>query len=445
MIRNYREGRGLPGVFAKKRLKVLTKPRVSSKISPTVSLQGGSSMDRKKTIRYLGAMYFLYIASNSFWTYSTNYFREIGFNSSQIGAINATGSFAAMLALPLIGVLSDKLGSPRRVFACMMGVVAPLHFLFPVVGGIWGNVFVPFLILCVVSTVCRQSGNSLLDSWIGAEMDQIGASFGTIRKYGSGAFVIGSIIASLLIGKVLPNWVCFLFVACMAVPIFLLAGSHKSDARKEKEKPAKITSVLKYVFGNYYFVTYLLMAMAFDAFLGIISLDMSYLMDEFGTDRANMGYVGAVRASTEVVVMLLIAKCRKLPPYPVMLVASGLLVALEHFLYPSLTGLGGMLFATFIGTGLAGGMFYGIGANYVFKIVDHRAASTAMAILGLTKSLVAMLGSGVGGRIIEKYGVLTLTTGVGCISLVLTLFFGLACLLGRFVLKIPYVSEKQTV
>ena len=66
-------------------------------------------------------------------------------------------------------------------------------------------------------------------------------------------------------------------------------------------------------------------------------------------------------------------------------------------------------------------------------------------VLGLTKSLVAMLGSGVGGQIIEKYGVLTLTTGVGCISLVLTLLFGLACLLGRFVLKIPYVSEKQTV
>ena len=403
-------------------------------------------MDSKKTIRYLGAMYFLYIASNSFWMYSTNYFREIGFGSDQIGMINATGSFVSMFMLPLVGVLSDKIGSPRRVFACMMAVVAPLHLIFPVVGGIWGNVFVPFLILCVISTVCRQSGNSLLDSWIGAEMDKIGASFGTIRKYGSGAFVIGSIIASLLIGKFLPNWVCFLFVGFMAVPIFLLANGSKSDARRERNKQtAKLGSVLKYVFGNYYFVCYLLMAMAFDAFLGIINLDMSYLMDEFGTDRANMGYAGAVRASTEVVVMLLIARSKKLPPYPVMLVASGLCVALEHFLYPSINGLGGMMLATFIGTGLAGGMFYGIGANYVFKIVDHRAASTAMAILGLTKSLVSMLGSGVGGKIIDQYGVLTLTTGVGFISLTLTLLFALSCVLGRFILKIPYVSEKQAV
>ena len=403
-------------------------------------------MDSKKTIRYLGAMYFLYIASNSFWMYSTNYFREIGFASDEIGLINATGSFIAMFMLPLVGVLSDKIGSPRRVFACMMGIVAPLHLIFPVVGGVWGNVFVPFLILCVLSTVCRQSGNSLLDSWIGAEMDKIGASFGTIRKYGSGAFVIGSIIASLLIGKLLPNWVCFLFVGFMAVPIFLLANGSKSDARREsKKETADLRSVLKYVFSNYYFVCYLLMAMAFDAFLGIINLDMSYLMDEFGTDRANMGYVGAVRASTEVVVMLLIARSKKLPPYPVMLVASGLCVALEHFLYPSITGLGGMLIATFVGTGLAGGMFYGIGANYVFKVVDHRAASTAMAILGLTKSLVAMLGSGVGGKIIDQFGVLTLTTGVGFISLGLTLLFALTCVFGRFVLKIPYNSEKQSV
>lgn len=403
-------------------------------------------MDKKKTIGYLGAMYFLYIASNSFWMYSTNYFREIGFGSDQIGLINATGSFAAMFMLPLTGILSDKIGSPRRVFACMMGIVAPLHLLFPVVGSIWGNVFVPFLILCVISTVCRQSGNSLLDSWIGGEMDKLGASFGTIRKYGSGAFVIGSIIASLLIGKVLPSWVCFLFVAFMAVPIFLLANGHKSDARREsQQKSADLRSVLKYVFGNYYFLSYLLMAMAFDAFLGIINLDMSYLMDVFGTDRSNIGYVGAVRASTEVVVMLLIAKARKLPPYPVMLVASGLLVALEHFLYPHLGSLGGMLFATCIGTGLAGGMFYGIGANYVFKIVDHRAASTAMAILGLTKSLVAMFGSGVGGKVIDAYGVLTLTTGVGFISLTLTALFGITCLLGRFVFRIPYVSEREAV
>lgn len=401
-------------------------------------------MDSKKTIRYLGALYFLYIAGNSFWMYSTNYFRDIGFESGQIGTINAIGSCIAMFMLPLIGIISDKIGSPRKVFVCVISVMGPVHLLFPIVGSLWGNVFIPFLTLCVISTVCRQSGNSLLDSWIGAEMDQIGASFGTIRKYGSGSFVIGSIIASLLIGKVLPNWVCFLFVAAMIVPMFFLATGHKGDARKEKVKPAKASSVLKYVFGNYYFVSYLLMAMAFDAFLGIINLDMSYLMDEFGTDRANMGYVGAVRASTEVIVMLLIAKAKKLPPYPVMLVASGLCVALEHFLYPGIAGLGGMLLATFIGTGLAGGMFYGIGANYVFKIVDHRAASTAMAILGLTKSLVSMLGSGVGGQIIENYGVLTLTTGVGFISLGLTVLFGAACLLGRFLFKIPYVSEKQT-
>jgi MFS family permease len=158
-----------------------------------------------------------------------------------------------------------------------------------------------------------------------------------------------------------------------------------------------------------------------------------------------MGYVGAVRAGTEVVVMLLIAKAKKLPPYPIMLVASGCLVALEHFLYTQIGSLGGMLLVTCIGTGLAGGMFYGIGANYVFKIVDHRAASTAMAVLGLTKSLVAMLGSGVGGQIIDRFGVLTLTTAVGFISLGFTVLFGLTCALGRFVLKIPYVSERQSV
>ena len=47
-------------------------------------------------------------------------------------------------------------------------------------------------------------------------------------------------------------------------------------------------------------------------------------------------------------------------------------------------------------------------------------------------------------QIIDKFGVLTLTTAVGFISLGFTVLFGLTCALGRFVLRIPYVSERET-
>lgn len=404
--------------------------------------------DRKKTIGFLGTVFFLFLASNSFWMYANNYFREIGFDSTQLGLITAIGNCIAMIGLPFLGLLSDKLRSPRRVFAALAVMMIPVHLLFPALGGALGKAaYVPILMLCVLGTLGRQGGNSLLDSWIGGEMERLGASFGTIRRYGSASFVIGSVIASLLIGPVLPTWVCFLFVSALFVPILLLTLSHKGGSHGMEatdEPPAKAGVVLKYVFSNYYFVTYLLMVMAFDAFLGILNLDMSYLMDYVGTDRANVGYVGAVRASTEVVLMIIIGRQKKLPPYWILLAISGVFVAAEMLLYPLATSVVHIMLFTLC-SGIAGGLFYGLGANYVFKIVDHHACGTAMAVLGVTKSLVGIIGSGIGGIIIAEHGVLTLTTGVGILSMGLTILFFLSCILGRYVLKIPYVSEKQPI
>lgn len=400
--------------------------------------------DRKRTIRYFAFIYFLYIACNSFWGYSIIYFRELGFNSSQIGYMNAAGNCIAMLALPFMGLISDKLRSPRLLVAIVAVISLPLHLLFPTVGFTLGAVFIPTLILCVLSTLGRQTSNSMMDSWIGGEMDRIGASFGTIRRFGSGSYVIISIFCSLMLGSVLPYWTCFVFISVLSIPVILLTCGKKGKEMTKatpKGKAAGALSVLKYVFGNYYFLGYLFMVMAFDAFLGIINLDMSYLMDYIGTTQANVGYVGATRACTEIVIMILIARQKKLPPLWILLSISGALIAAEHLLYPCVTGLWGMIGVTLC-SGVAGGFFYGIGANYVFKIVDHRASSTAMAVLGVVKSLIGIVSNALGGDIIADYGVITLTNGVGIAAAALTAVFFISCLLGRFVWKIPYVSEK---
>ena len=402
-------------------------------------------MDRKRTIRYFAVMFFLFTAGNGFWNYASVYFREIGFESTELGLMTAVGNCVAMITLPFIGVLSDKLRSPRLVLVWIMALSAVLHLLFPVVGAVLGAVLLPTLILSVLGTFVRQSGNAMLESWIGGEMDRLGASFGTIRRYGSGAFVIASLIGSLLIGKVLPYWTCFLFITLAALPILAMsAGStgRQFNESKQKEKTVGTGEVLKDVFKNYYFLSYLLLVMAFDAFLGILGLDMTYIMDYVGTLRSNMGYVGVVRASTEIVVFIIIGKLKKLPPLWVLLTISGALIAGEHFLYPGMDSLWDMLAVTLL-SGVAGGFFYGIGANYVFKIVDHRAASTAMSVLGVVKALIGIIGNGVGGVVIERFGVITLTNAVAIIAAILTTLFFLTCVLGRFVLKIPYVSEKE--
>ena len=401
-------------------------------------------MDRKKTITFFAVIFFLFTAGNGFWNYASVYFREIGFDSTELGLMTAAGNCVAMFSLPFIGLLSDKLRSPRVVLVVVTGMAIALHLLFPVVGSVLGAVLLPTMILSIFGTLGRQTSSALLDSWIGGAMDKIGASFGTIRRFGSGAFVVASLIGSIFIGKVLPYWTCFLFISLACIPIFVLSLSSTGksfEVSAKKERPVSTAAVLKSVFKNYYFVTYLFMVIAFDAFLGILGLDMTYIMDFVGTARSNVGYVGVVRASTEIIIFILIGRAKKLPPYWVLLTIASALIAGEHLLYPTMNSLWDMPAVTLL-SGVAGGFYYGIGANYVFKIVDHRAASTAMSVLGVVKALIGIAGNGIGGIIIDRFGVITLTNCVGIIAAVMTVLFLGSCLLGRFVWKIPYVSER---
>lgn len=138
--------------------------------------------------------------------------------------------------------------------------------------------------------------------------------------------------------------------------------------------------------------------------------------------------------------MVWLGSRKKLPPYWVMLGASGLLVAAEHLLYPFVQGLGGMVAVTLC-SGVAGGMYYGFGTNYVFQIVDHRAATTAISVLGLVQAAMGVLGNAVGGELIAASGVLALTNTVGILVLVLSAGFMGACVLGRVIWKKPYDAE----
>lgn len=404
-------------------------------------------MDKKsrREILYFGAIHFLLTSMMSFWSYSTNYFREIGFTGAQIGNMNAVGTFFAMLLLPLTGIISDKIRSPRKTLFFLAACMLPANILLAFGGHLALPVWV-FTLLCTVIVSARQSANSMMESWAGGEVTRLGYSFGSVRRYGSFGYICISVIGVVLFGKLLPTWTCLLFSAGFSFPLLYLIASHRGDAYSEapvvKEKREKTGNLIKLVFCNYYFATYLLLVMAFDLFLGIVNLDMSYLMDYVGADPSALGWVGGVRAGTEIVVMILISRQKKLPPLWIMLVASGILIALEHLLYTAASNVLHICLITVFCSGLSGGMFYGIGNNYVFKIVDRRAASTAMAVLGVAKSLSGVIGNSVGGKVIDQFGVTSLTTAVGIVSLVLTAGFLFCCVLGRLVWKKPYISEQ---
>jgi len=403
-------------------------------------------LEKKKIIYFFGATQFMLIAMNGLWSYGIIYFRELGFDSRAIGMMSSVGTFLAMGMLPLLGIISDRWLSPRKVFLIMAAALVVTNGLFPVFGMLLGAAFVPFAVLVTIRSVGTQVSNSMLESWAGGEMDRLHASFGNVRRFGSLGYVVTSLVASAVVGPLLPTWSCFIIMPVIGICMLLLCAGPKSkllagETERKQKKQVKTKELLGLVFKNYYFMTFLLMVLAFDAFLAIINLDMTYLMDYAGTAQSNVGIVGAVRASTEIVVMIWLGRRKKLPPLWILMGASGLLIAAEHLLYPFASGLGGMVAVTLC-SGVAGGMYYCYGTNYVFQVVDHRAAGTALSVLGLVKASIGVVGSAVGGEMIARSGVISLTNAVGILALSLSVLFILACILGRYVWKKPYVNEE---
>lgn len=400
--------------------------------------------EKKKVIGYFALIHFLITFSASFWSYCSIYFRELGFDSRQIGWINAGGSMISIMLLPFLGVITDRFSTPKKMLLIAISVLVPARILVPVIGQTAGGLYIPILVMCVLGTAMNQVINSMFDSWGGGEMDRLGVSFGSIRRYGSFGYICGSVIVTLFLGSIFPNWTYCLFASLCVIPLlYIIGGKPGAGYTAQGRKRASGTvALLKMVCKNYYFLTYLFMVIAFDAFLGILNLDMSYLMDYVGAPRSQAAIVGGFRATTEIVIMVMLGKAKKLPPFWILLTISSLFIAMEHLLYGFQTSVWGIVAITLF-SGIAGGFYYGIGANYVFHIVDHKAAATAMSVLGVIRALVGFVGASVGGDVIARYGVITLTNGVGIIALVLTGLFALSCILGRYVWKIPYVSETQ--
>lgn len=403
-------------------------------------------MERKQAIRYFSILQALYFAATGLWSYVNIYLRELGFSGQQVGTVTAVGTFAAMVLLPVMGMVSDRLRSPKRVFTWAMWLMLPLFLLYPLLGRTYGAQLAPFAALSAVLIVCIQVANSSLDSWNGMEMEHLGVSYGVIRRFGSLGFVCICLMASALVGPVLPSWSCCIIMPLVGVPLLLLLrkkGTERAPVKEKEEKAFSGREILWLIFRNYYFVVFLLLHLAFCAFQGTVNLCLSYLMDYAGAEQSSLGIVSSVRAGAEIVAMFWLSNVKRKPPHWVLLGIACLLVAAEHLIYPWMTSFPLMVAASLL-SGVGGGLYFGISANYVLQVVDHRAASTAMAALGVVKAAAGILGTALGGGIIDGYSVTALTTAVGLLITVLTAAFLAGCILGRRVWKIPYHSQGST-
>ena len=219
-------------------------------------------MEKKQAIRYFALVQALYYASTGLWNYLNIYLREIGFTPRQLGNVSAVGIVAAMIVLPLMGILADKIRSPKKLFTWFLGLMLPLLLLYPAMDLAGVRWLLPYMVLTVAMVVCTRVPAAFLESWNGMEMERLGVSYGVIRRFGSLGFVIICLAASAVVG----------------LPLLWLVrkpGVETAAAQVPKKEKFSGKEVLALVFGNYYFLIFLLLHLGFCAFQGTVNLCLS--------------------------------------------------------------------------------------------------------------------------------------------------------------------------
>lgn len=370
----------------------------------------------------------LFFAIFAFTTYQTVYMHEIGINSQQIGTIVAIASFVGLMVSPMWGMLSDWLQSAGKPFVVSVAITATLYFFMPFVGTLGIGRIAAFYFYIPLIYIFKQASNSLLDSWCISELSEFGIGYGSVRMWGSIGYSGISIPLGIIAVSLSSTEKIFWF---MFPPSLFLVWLCQKRGREGKtagqrlgkhEEQGEIWKLLQNILHNTDFLIYLLYTLGLNIYLSVTLVFMPYILEHAGCSTGQTGIITGFRALMEILSMFIGMKLAQKNPLKYIIILPGILFGLEHVLYQFANGLSSML-AIMILSGLAGGFFYSLGPLYIYEIVPSNVKSTAQTINAMGLTLVGIVGSAIGGFVIDVWGINVMTTSCGILILILTAFF----------------------
>jgi PPP family 3-phenylpropionic acid transporter len=337
--------------------------------------------------------------------------KGIGATSPQIGVFAAGCSVISMICQPLWGLLSDKLGSPRKVLSVCLAVSAAL---FGCV--MFAKNFYTAAGILFAETVFRCCAVPLLDSHTLSEISTIpGAQYSFIRMGASVFYGVLSLIYSGIIDErgamaIVPIG---LIISALAVcwGLFFAKGQWEADKNRAEEQKDK-----KNVFKD---AAALLRDRRYIMFLCLVAI---WALSTYPLYTFIIDYVTAVGGSVGDVPKIHALRCAAELPAFILVGSIGrradakkLMLAGMCFYLAHITGL---LFAnTFVWLAAvnllaAPGFILGLTGRmrYISEITPESVRSTSIAAMGACEiGLGSVLGNLIAGFISGKYGIRSLS------------------------------------
>ena len=341
----------------------------------------------------------------AFSCYQAVYLQSVGFSASELGVLNALSSAVAIASVSFWGMISDRIGSLRKVLITVLIGGAALYAMVPAIPTSLS--FSPLLLTCLLPAVnfFRGSMATFTDNLLVRNCNELRLNFGVLRSAGSFLFTVGSMIISFLLPTVgVQNtfWISGLLMIPAVILTFFSREPNAKPKAKKQEKGGGLN--LGELFHNRAYAAFLVFAFLFYIAVNCEANFLPYFMKDVGVASEQYGILLAYRAFLEIPFLLLMMRLRRRFPLRYLVMGSAVLMALEclglglfaHSL-PTM-----LLFCTFFGLG--NGLFIGSSLNYVYELAPDHLKASAQAFFVSVSSVAGILGNLVGGLVFDAIG-----------------------------------------
>ncbi|MBP3371933.1 MAG: MFS transporter [Clostridia bacterium] len=401
---------------------------------------------------HFSAIELFYWAACAGTAFIAAYLQELNYSASLVGIVMALINCIGIVASPIMGSLSDTMGSQRRVFLLCVIVSSVLFCLVPLLRGTSVVAMTSLILLLLASMFFKNPTSSLLDSWVVRTVHRRRTfQYGSVRLMGSIGYATMCIFFGRIAAKTGTQAWTFVFYAVLNIPLIVLclvnmAEERRDEAQRKAEKaeaaknaPAKKSKKAKTAGGqnplilalkSYYFRMFLISHALLGLTLYCMTTFLPYKLVEIAGNSDSLGLVIALKSYMEIPTFLFGAaimrrvNVKKLFP----------ICAVVFFAEQTICLFSGQVWLVAISMMMHGftyGMYLTCMVNYVSRVTPQEANASAMTISGSLQLAAGVIGSLIGGVLVDKFGANGYYAMAMILQLIAMVVFFIAYPLGR--------------
>ncbi|NCN05578.1 MAG: MFS transporter [Spirochaetales bacterium] len=383
-------------------------------------------MFNKPTVLFSGIQWFFWSGFGLIFSFIAAYYQEIGFTPTQIGLFTGLTSLTNILGQLTLGYLSDRLNNPGSILKVSLmagvGFAMALYFVPPQVA--------PVVVVSILLSFFTQSLSPILDSWImGTRQKAPGLDYGVTRALGSIGFALTTMLSGLLFDRFGLGFLFPLGAGLMGIAVSIvwlvqgMYGSPEKSAPEDTINNETATPANSKFFNPEMIAILPLLFFTFVAFRPT-HLFMPILITSLGGTNEQIGYGLAMMAISEVPFMVASSKLmRRFKDTSVLMVALAMFVV--RILTPAFAnGPTGVIVLQLL-QGPSFGLFWPAAVHILFRLAPEGNKTLAQTAGSLaTFGLGSVVGSTLGGYLVEWYGLRGMYLVSTIIMLLVTFGYG---------------------